>query len=718
VRASAVMPLMPPTLSADGLVQLPQGLHEQWKSRCWASAVLPDIRPTKLLYVAPDGVQVWQVIDAKGNDVCTVVRYERRTPSHVTTFEKHVELLLMSDSIFIIKFAGAYATDTSICLVLQPLAGSRIMSLVEMRQCGPLPEAFLSLVLRSILKGLQALSSTGHLPETLNANHLWLGSESVKLGTTFHFDWQPSDEARAIRMNDCIASLPEIIYKIAGIPPERLRADDTEELWAPGGFFPDAKYAVLAASMWPLRFGKETDDRVRLFMQACGNPDMTLDDLLNQDLIAAYNHLAMDAVFSWFKVQGEYERFKYARNFTANRIFASSAAKRKEKQKQAEAAKAAEDAKLDEGVSKADGTGVTSGDVPLHKDAKGSPGVGISPEGAAAVGTTETPNGKPGKKEAAVSSPDKKATVEDLASKADELSDEELIKHLYQLFQDSQSQGSDEGLFKGLRGLKSLSEADFSKICQEFHILDRYRGAMTRTLGSPKQLRAKKEPVFYFKKEPVIKVYEPQPMSDTVKKVTKLAIDHWWNNMKGLQGRNKLRTYIQGTIWGRIGKLHSAKAFEEWHVIVMTKKLYDKREELRAIFGRDVVKRIFKCWVDFVFDEVDAPPVPGMTAAELQARPRMLKRRQHHTSEHHGSPDGATRHGSSLSNRHHGHHSAHHDHHGHHSAHHDHHGHHSAHHDHHGDHHGNTSPIVKFPEIPSAVSPQAHSSMQPILSRG
>lgn len=78
----------------------------------------------------------------------------------------------------------------------------------------------------------------------------------------------------------------------------------------------------------------------------------------------------------------------------------------------------------------------------------------------------------------------------------------------------------------------------------------------------------------------------------------------------------------------------------------MTKKLYEKREELRAIFGRDVVKRIFRSWVDFVFSEVDSPPVPGMTAAELQARPKTRKRRKHQSSP------GGTR---NLAGQHHGH---------------------------------------------------------------
>ncbi len=527
------------------------------------------------------------------------------------TFEQHVELLLRADFIHIIKFAGAYATDSSVCLVLQPLAGSNLAWLVEMKQCGPLPEAFLSVVLRSILKSLQSLSSKGFVPSLLNVHHLWIGSESLKMGTTHHFDWEPSDEARAIRMNDCIGSLPAIIEMAAGIPRERLQDDGTEELWAPGGFFPDAKYVVLAASMWPLRFGKETDDRVRLFMEACSNPDNTFDDLLRHDLIVAYNHLPQDIVYTWFKVPGEYERFKYARSFSAQRIFAANVAKKKVQPKP-EPEVAANDASqetvetLDFDPLEEKGTQVLQDLTVFHPHDHHHGGVHIRPEGG--LHDTKTPDDKP----VEIQDSGRKEGVEEIAIKADAMSDEELIKHLYQLFQDSQKQGGNENLFKGLRGLQSFTEVDFGKVCQEFHILEKYRGAMSRTFGSPKQLRKKKELGFQFKKPAKVHtVYEPAPMSDTAKKVVRLALHHWHGNVKGLQARNKLRTYIQGTIWGRIGKLFSAKAFEEWHVIIMTKKLYDKREELRAIFGRDCVKRIFKCWVDYVFEEVEAPHVAG-----------------------------------------------------------------------------------------------------------
>lgn len=616
----------------DGLEQVPAGIMERWKTRCWASAVLPEMRPSKFLYEDNSGSQVWAVIDTKGNYVCTIVRYLRSYPSHMRLFEKHLELLLMGESVYLIKFAGAYATDTCVCLVLQPLAGESLLSVVEMKNCGPLPEAFLSLVLRSIVKALQALSSKGHVPDVLASSHLWLGSESVKMGTTFHFDWQPSDEAREIKMRDCTSSLPEIIYKLAGIPRERLRPDGTEELWVPGGFFPDAKYGLLAASMWPLRFGKEKNDRVRSFVEACTNPDNTLDHLLNHELIVAYNHLALDTVYVWIMVQGEYERFKYARSFSAQKIFAvnavNEAARRRSIQGTLASNVSGSATPLDPKMSQS----IKSNDVSGNATPIGS----TTPTGAMKKMPTPPTMQAPTKSNGVCVTPEPFGNVERLphdavkiATEQDKASDEQLIRHLYELFQEGQRKGSGHNIFKGLKGLESFNEADFGKVCREYHIIEKYRGAMTRTFGSPKQLRAKKEPVFNFQKKVpgvAVKVYEPRPMSESTKRVVKLSLDHWRANMKAMQGRARLRKYIQGTIWGRIGKMFTAQVFEEWQIIVMTKKLYDKREELRAIFGRDSVKRVFKCWVDYVFIEVDASP-KNLTTADLQARPKTLKRK-------------------------------------------------------------------------------------------
>jgi len=64
----------------------------------------------------------------------------------------------------------------------------------------------------------------------------------------------------------------------------------------------------------------------------------------------------------------------------------------------------------------------------------------------------------------------------------------------------------------------------------------------------------------------------------------------------------------------RIAESRRTPWLQEWHVIIMTKKLYDKREELRAIFGRDSIKRVFKNWVDYVFVMVQAAPVAGIVA--------------------------------------------------------------------------------------------------------
>ena len=603
---------------------------------------------------------MWAVVDNKGNNVSTIVRYLRTYPSHVSLFQRHVELLLQTTSVHIIKFAGAYATDHAICVVLQPLGGGGMTELTHMKQCGPLPEAFLSVLLRSTLRALQALSDTGHVPTTFDASHLWLGSEAVKLCTTYHFDWQGSDEARGLMMNDQLGKLPEIIYKLAGIPRERLQLDRDgspfEELWAPGGFLADAKYGALAASMWPLRFGKEPDDKVRSFMEACADPDNTIDELSKHELIVAYKHLSQDVIYSWFQIQGEYERFKFARSFSAHKIFSSSSpSKKKRNEDKVGAHGQAENPQgQDRQTSAADEQNLQNSSP---GDLRG-PGKVLRSASEEYAHTDGHDKDREERAKVTIATGDAaKLKVEKIAEQADKMSDEALIEHLYELFQRTPKQGKNDGpqtrsgtgLFKGLRGLHDWNIHDFAKVCREFHILEKYRGAMVHTLGAPIKLRGRRGPGFTFKKQEDLESVENAPISDTAKKVLQLSTDRWRDNIKEIRKKNKLRTYMQTTIWGRIGKMITLKAFEEWHVIIMTKKLYDKREELRAIFGRDSMKRIFTCWVDFVFVEVQAPPldttVQGTMPADnstVMARPKTREKRQKSQNDSRDkSPDAA-----------------------------------------------------------------------------
>eukprot|EP00960_Hanusia_phi_P076851 768622-Hanusia_phi.AAC.3 len=50
---------------------------------------------------------------------------------------------------------------------------------------------------------------------------------------------------------------------LGGTPVERRNENNKEDLWAPGGFVPDRKYADIAAAMWPLRFGQERENLYR-----------------------------------------------------------------------------------------------------------------------------------------------------------------------------------------------------------------------------------------------------------------------------------------------------------------------------------------------------------------------------------------------------------------------------------------------------------------------
>jgi hypothetical protein len=207
---------------------------------------------------------------------------------------------------------GAYATVTSICLVVQIVSGA-MNSIINMRQCGPMPEPVLSITLRCILVALADTLEFGFLP-FLQVGSVWVTSDAVKLGA--FCDFQPLDadssltDAAAAR---AVAELPALVSMLSGTPRERLTPQGAEELWAPSGLFPDANYAVMAASMWPLRFKPDGRSRTHDFLRACGSGDATVAQLLETPLIEAYAGLRADLVHHWLRAQGDYERFKLAR---------------------------------------------------------------------------------------------------------------------------------------------------------------------------------------------------------------------------------------------------------------------------------------------------------------------------------------------------------------------------------------------------------------------
>ena len=46
------------------------------------------------------------------------------------------------------------------------------------------------------------------------------------------------------------------------------------------------------------------------FMKTCTGPSITVSELLELEFITFYENLPYELLYSWYKIQGEYERFK------------------------------------------------------------------------------------------------------------------------------------------------------------------------------------------------------------------------------------------------------------------------------------------------------------------------------------------------------------------------------------------------------------------------
>ena len=58
------------------------------------------------------------------------------------------------------------------------------------------------------------------------------------------------------KMAKVILDLPMLLQHVAGTPKEREPPKgEMEEIFVPGGLMADSKFSIIAAAMWPLRFG-------------------------------------------------------------------------------------------------------------------------------------------------------------------------------------------------------------------------------------------------------------------------------------------------------------------------------------------------------------------------------------------------------------------------------------------------------------------------------
>ncbi|EKX50646.1 hypothetical protein GUITHDRAFT_161854 [Guillardia theta CCMP2712] len=536
-------------LGEDGIVTLPEGLDEIWRQRCWASSILPTFLPSKMLHKDErTNVEIWGALDTSGNDCSCIVRYENRD-AMFSRFEQHVDFLLKFDSAFVVRFATAFATESAVCMVLQPVPGGNFESLVQMKNCGPLPEAFLSEI----------------SPQTV-----WLGSDSLKLGICDIFVKLSSPAERDEYLQALLLSLPSL-------------------LWAPGGFVPDRKYADVAAALWPLR-------KMNYFMKACTDPSITMSELLELEFITFYENLPYELLYSWYKIQGEYERFKFARNFH-----------------QSEGGNKAAISNWNRSRRKSQ--------VPSSADAPQSP---------------ENAQRYKMNRQWLV----REMELLNLISTPNPEKESDLIKRIFRSHENSSGMLSGRGLrtvFLELkldhlvdsiswRDVRYISMDDFLQLWENLKLMDIIRDLQIQRQSSRGHEHSLQPFLF---SSPNGRGDADAKTSETIKKILKICIEHWKKTLAALRARQTLREFLRVSIWGKVGKAFIERNFEDWHVHVMTRRLGEKRDELRAIFARNHVKQVFRAWVDFCFIQLSPT-----YAAENGDR----ERTPHHRIRRHPTP--------------------------------------------------------------------------------
>jgi hypothetical protein len=134
------------------------------------------------------------------------------------------------------------------------------------------------------------------------------------------------------------------------------------------------------------------------------------------------------------------------------------------------------------------------------------------------------------------------------------------------------------------------------------------------------------------------KIVRDQDLSEAAKEVVRVSIRHWRSMMLQRKARDGMREWMMTEIQEKLARMLLHEKFEVWHLRLMTRRLVDRREDLRALFGRDTIKRSFTSWKELIFIQVQQLPVNG-AAVKGQALPKIWIRRpkiaDHHHHHHH-----------------------------------------------------------------------------------